>query len=143
MKSRRWLPRRRLLAALIPGAITYACDRARPLASFGPAAAAPQSAKDALPALCAASRCDRRIGSACLRALTARESSPDRLMRLILADLPKRGPDHWSPDALRLAVRTQSRADFRDGRIVAVDGWMLSLSEARLYALAELVAQSA
>jgi hypothetical protein len=44
-----------------------------------------------------------------------------------------------STGALAQAIGQRSRDDFRDGRIVIVDGWMLSLTETRLYALATLM----
>jgi hypothetical protein len=37
--------------------------------------------------------------------------------------------------ALRRSVGERSKDDFGHGRIVYVDGWMLSLTETRLYAL--------
>jgi hypothetical protein len=42
--------------------------------------------------------------------------------------------------ALLQAIRERSRVDFRVGKIVTVDGWMLSLTETRVYALAALLA---
>lgn len=44
-----------------------------------------------------------------------------------------------SAEWLPRAIRDRSRADFRDDRIVGVDGWMLSLTEVRVYALAALL----
>lgn len=46
-----------------------------------------------------------------------------------------RGTNHHTSHSLAQAIRRQSREDFRTGQIVKVDGWMLSLTEARLYAL--------
>ena len=52
------------------------------------------------------------------------------------------GGDRWSATALAQTLRERSRTDFHEGRIVNVDGWMLSLTETRVYALAALLSQS-
>jgi hypothetical protein len=44
--------------------------------------------------------------------------------------------------ALRRSVGERSQDDFDHGRIVYVDGWMLSLTETRLYALSTSLARS-
>jgi hypothetical protein len=89
----------------------------------------------------------RRIGEACLRALPAAERSAGRLSQLILDDLAARRADSGPPsppppppDALRQAISERSRSDFCDGRIISVDGWLFSLTEARVYAFAALTA---
>jgi hypothetical protein len=79
----------------------------------------------------------RTIGEACLKALPAVEASKGCLTRAIFGDMLDGGGGCWS--ALAQAIRERSRDDFRDGRIVTVDGWMLSLTETRLYALAALL----
>jgi len=43
---------------------------------------------------------------------------------------------------LAQAIKERSRTDFRDGRVVTVDGWILSLTETRVYALAALLNDS-
>jgi hypothetical protein len=42
------------------------------------------------------------------------------------------------PAALRALLQEQHRRDFEDGRTVAIDGWVLSRTEARLCAVAAL-----
>jgi hypothetical protein len=80
------------------------------------------------------------IGRACRRALPPAVGTPERLTGLILTDLP--AANRGSAPALAETLRARSRLDFRRGRIVSVDGWMLSLTEVRLYALAGLLRQS-
>jgi len=81
------------------------------------------------------------IGEACLDVLPAIENSEASLTRLILGEVRASGRDSLSVRALAHSIRERSRDDFRDGRVVTVDGWMLSLTETRVYALAALVAQ--
>jgi hypothetical protein len=84
----------------------------------------------------------RTIGEACLKALPAVEASKRYLSRAVFGDTQDGGGDCLSARALAQAIRERSRDDFRDGRIVIVDGWMLSLTETRLYALAALLASA-
>ena len=105
-------------------------DPARPI--FG---------SNAFAAWCSESGCPGRIGKACLKALPDIEASKASLRRLVLGDLRVAGGDCSSASALAQAVREQSRDDFRAGRIMTVDGWMLSLTETRVYALAALPQQ--
>jgi hypothetical protein len=128
--------RRGLIAAVL-GAALYPGSRAR---SAGAAGAAATSGQAALAAVCADLPRADAIGQACLRALPGGVASAEPLAALILADLPA-ASDRASGRTLATAVRQRSRDDFRDGRIVSVDGWMLSLTEARVYALAMLLAR--
>ncbi len=92
-------------------------------------------------ALCSEWSYPETIGKACLKALPAIESSKEALAWIILGDMQAERR-HWSSaSTLADAIRERSRDDFRGGRIVSVDGWMLSLTETRLYALAALVRQ--
>jgi hypothetical protein len=104
-------------------------DRAGPMAGYG-----------ALAELCSDLRCPETIRKACLRALPAAEVSREDLARLVLADVSSAAEGCTSAIALKHSVRERSRDDFREGRIVTVDGWMLSLTETRVYALAALLA---
>ena len=83
----------------------------------------------------------RPLGKACLEALPGIETSIASLTRLILDGMRATGGDRWSARALARAIRERGRDDFREGRIVNVDGWMLSLTETRVYALAALLSQ--
>lgn len=90
---------------------------------------------------CSGWRHPETIGKACLAALPAVEASQGSLARLLLGDAQTAGGDCSSARALAQAIRELSRDDFRCGRIVTVDGWMLSLTETRAYALATLLPQ--
>ena len=97
----------------------------------------------ALAAFCSALRSPQAIAEACLRVLPPSEASPGHLARLILADLSTTNcGDCTSVAALRHAVKERSQDDFGHGRIVYVEGWMLSLTETRVYALSALLAMS-
>jgi hypothetical protein len=47
-------------------------------------------------------------------------------------------PTQVDAPRLRAGIARQVRADFADGRVVRVDGWVLSVTEARLCGLAAL-----
>jgi hypothetical protein len=87
---------------------------------------------------CADLPCTDAISQACLRALPTDESSPQRLASLILGGMSSTSRRHLAAGTLHHAIRVQSRRDFARGDIVTVDGWMLSRTEVRLYALAAL-----
>lgn len=101
-----------------------------------------QSAYGTLAALCAELRCPQRLGEACLRALPVAEASAQQLAQVILAEIRGLGGDCGSVAALRDLARAHSQRDFGQGRMVNVDGWMLSRTEARLYALGMLLAKA-
>jgi hypothetical protein len=76
------------------------------------------------------------IGRACLRALPAAERSADAIAGALCTEVAL---DRALPAAIiRRRVNERVRRDFAAGAVVAVDGWFLSLTEARLYALAAL-----
>ena len=76
------------------------------------------------------------IGTACLRALPVIEASPDALARQIAADNFLGAGQCRSPAEVRGLLVGRIRRDFAKGEILSIDGWMLSATEARLYALA-------
>jgi len=124
----RAMPRRRgLIAAAIGGGAIWISGRSRSAIGSG-----------CLAALCSELRYFRTIGDACLEALPATENSRDALTRAILEDIWEADRDISSASALSRWIRERSRNDFREGRIVTVDRWMLSLTETRVYALAAL-----
>jgi hypothetical protein len=135
------MPFRRVLiaAALCGGAAwlskrtPFNAGRVRPLGAL--------TGADALAVLCAELRCPPAIGGACVQALPA-PNSEEVLARLILSDTVPSGTTFTSAYTLTRAVRERSRVDFRTGRIVTVDGWILSMTETRLYALATLLSQT-
>ena len=91
-------------------------------------------------AWCSRSSYPQALGNACLEALPATETSIASLTRLILDGMWATGGD-GSTRALAQTIRERSRKDFGEGRIVNVDGWMLSLTETRIYALGVLLSQ--
>ena len=105
-----------------------------------PLLAASVSGASVLAALCARWRCSRAIAQACLDVLPAGEASKDALTRIVLGELQTAGS---SVRTLARAIRARSRDDFRDGRIEIVDGWMLSWTETRVYALTALLGEAA
>jgi hypothetical protein len=133
------LSRRNLIAAAAGAAAALLGGRASFRAVDG---APPTSGYGALAALCSGLGCPEPIGKACLRALPAREASAAYLTRVIFAESASAGRDCTSARALRHSLRDQSRHDFEHGRTATVDGWLLSLTETRLYALAALLPPS-
>jgi hypothetical protein len=98
----------------------------------------PLSRDDALAALCSELGCSPAIGNACLRALTQDGTSPVDLWQRILDDI---SAEPGSPNAMMQRIGDRSRDDFRKGRIVLVDGWVLSLTETRVFALSAVLAE--
>jgi hypothetical protein len=139
MRLRAGLSRRRVMAlmAVLLSAEAIGFDRLVPFLAARGGRVRATAGHDGLAALCSDLRCPGALGKSCLRALPAVGTSPEQLERLILADMPEAG--NRSAMGLRHYLRAQSRRDFRDGRIVTVGGWMLSLTETRLYALAALL----
>ena len=134
------LRRRGLIAIVIGGGAAWFGAYVRLPATFrNPASTACDS--EGLLAWCSRLSHPQTLGKACLDALPVIETSIASLTRLILDGARATGGDRWSTSALAQAISDRSRDDFREGRIVNVDGWMLSLTETRVYALAALVPQ--
>ena len=93
-------------------------------------------------ALCSDLRCPGTVGKACLLAFSASESTRSSLARAILADVDRARRNRSASAVLAQAISERSRTDFRDGRVVTVDGWVLSLTETRVYALAALLREA-
>src|SRR5205085_2275870 len=81
--------------------------------------------------------CSERLGHACLRVLENREISSSNLAQLIIAELDLKAIDYSVP-RIRKGLRQRIGMDFEQMKIVDVDGWCLSLTETRLYAIAFL-----
>ena len=92
-------------------------------------------------ALCSDLRCPSLIANACLLALPPLDSTLSSLVVAILADARAPRRSLWASDKLADAIKERSCADFREDRIVSVGGWILSLTEARVYALAGLITE--
>jgi hypothetical protein len=80
----------------------------------------------------------RHVGRAYLE-VQPREADVPRLVVAILGDLATRLPHREIPGGtLARLLDERIRHDFAEGWLVSVGGWMLSRTEARLCALAEL-----
>jgi len=66
------------------------------------------------------------------------EASVTRLVCLICAEDSQPPPIGRNCQAIRDWACTKSRDDFRSGRVVEIQGWILSATEARLCALAAI-----
>jgi hypothetical protein len=66
------------------------------------------------------------------------EAGEPRLRRLLVESSPgwSRAQAAVDPEVLRTLARREARRDYAAGRVVSVGGWYLSLTEARLAALA-------
>lgn len=110
------------------------CFVVAPFAGLFPARAA--SAADGLTSLLQDRKAARMIG---LRTGLVERSDAGRsaLASAIRQSLgPDGGSDGTEPEALRQRVAAAVREDFAHGRTCLVDGWVLSVTEARLCALA-------
>lgn len=134
------LRRRSVIVAAISGAAAWLGGHVPlPATSRSPASLACDS--EGLLAWCLHLNHPQTVGKACLDALPAIETSIASLRRLILDGMWATGGDRLSSSSLAQTIRELVRNDFRGGQIVNVDGWMLSLTETRVYALAALVSQ--
>lgn len=126
--------RRRVLALLLPVAAWLIGRLLGPLRELARAAGA-DSLASRLMRLFRSPGSAARIGHAYLRQ-APREADERRLLALIC---PAGG--RWQTadtSRLRRMLARQQRDDFAQGRVVRVRGWLLSLTEARLCALAAL-----
>jgi hypothetical protein len=132
------ITRRRFLAsvtAIAASALVVETQPWRALVAF-----APVSLAERLAGLIAHRDSARAVGRAYLDGVPE-ESSVSRLVDRIAADLPegRRTVRDASEADLRQLLAASIRSDFEQDRIVEVDGWVLSPTEARLYALTALV----
>lgn len=138
MKCRPLLRRRTLLAAVSAGGAL----------GFGTAAGALGSRARpaeyaALAALCSRLDCPRSVGDVCRSALPPGDRAAPSLARSLIAALRAANGGRYPANALAPALRQLSQDDFQAGRVVDVDGWMLSVTETRLYALAAQLSPAA
>ena len=96
------------------------------------------SAAPIMPDMFTDPRAAERFGRAYLAAHPF-EEDPDRLMQRLAAALEsdEAEPPHGAEAMFMLLDRTVRR-DYAHGEVIVVDGWLLSRSEARLYALSVL-----
>lgn len=94
---------------------------------------------EVLAGLCLQLDCPERIGETCRQALPLAESTRSALMRILITEARAANDGQFPDEDLAPALRRRSGDDFHRGRVVSVNGWVLSLTEARLYALASLI----
>jgi hypothetical protein len=132
-------PSRRLFATLsLVGATLWYCKVRDAFACQKDAADSKLDGQLAgLTAMIAELACAERLGHACVRGLASSGRSARELVEFLLADL---GPatNYYSVRQLKNAVRKRIRKDFEEHKIVVIDGWLLSLTETQLYAIAFL-----
>ena len=92
-------------------------------------------------ALCSNLRCSTPMGKACQLDLPRAEANQSSLARRILADVASER--RLPPNRLAYAIANRSRNDFQEGKILRIDGWILFLTETRVYALAGLLSDPA
>jgi hypothetical protein len=73
-----------------------------------------------------------------LNALPKEENTGREIWNKILADALCETDPIKSPETMRRRIANRVRRDFAEGAIVDVDGWLLSVTEARVYALISL-----
>jgi hypothetical protein len=78
------------------------------------------------------------IGTACLNSLPQETSTTEQLANEILAAASCDTETMKSKETVRHQIANRVRDDFAQGAIISVDGWLLSLTEARVYALVTL-----
>ena len=82
----------------------------------------------------------RAIGQAYLKH-APQENDKERLIELL--SVVTRAPEDGAGDDAGRLLRGRIRQDFEEDRTVSVKGWMLSVTEARIYALAVFIGRDA
>ena len=82
------------------------------------------------------------IGTACLKSLPPNQCSLQQLTNAILAAAECDTETVKAKQALRHCIANRVRDDFAEGAVVSIEGWLLSQTEARLYALIVLSVRS-
>jgi hypothetical protein len=122
---------RRSVIAFLASAASWPCCRAA--SQLEPNQSLPQI----LASLIDNPRSASAIGAACLKSLPANENSIQQLTDAILTTGCDIEP-MTTKQAAKSRIVNQIRDDFAEGAVVNVDGWFLSVTEARLYALVAL-----
>jgi len=135
------ISRRGVLAAASAGAMACLSQFVSSIRSYSARISVGTDSND-LVALCSELGCPKSIGKACLLALPAPERALSSLSTAVLGRKGAPRRDRWSPHVLAQSIRERSRSDFQEGRVLSVNGWILALTEARLYALAALLSET-
>jgi hypothetical protein len=132
---------RRSINAVLTGAAAWLCNGAAlPLTPTQPDYA--NSSQRILVSLFENPRSAYAIGAACLKSLPPNGSSPQQLTNAILVAAEFGTETMTNKQAVRQRIANRVRHDFAEGAVVNIEGWLLSLTEARLYALAALNVKS-
>ena len=131
--------RRRLIrGAMILGIATI--DLMRPLRGWARASAPGHGIEAQLVGLIHSKQAATRVGSEYLRQ-RASEADRRKLTALLIRGMPRPNTfplTGFNTESLKSWLNTQQREDFYRGCIVDLQGWRLSVTEARLYALVAL-----
>ena len=123
---------RRSINALIVGATAWLCSRGA--LSFLPTT----TIKSLLLSILEKPGSAYAIGSAYLGSLPPHTRAADHLTNAIVCASGCDDETMRSKEALRKQISIRVRKDFAEGAVVIVAGWVLSETEARLYALAAI-----
>jgi hypothetical protein len=132
---------RRSVNAFLAGAAVWPCNMAAlQLAANKPDP--PKSLQHILLSLFENPRSAYAIGTACLKSLPPNQSSLQQLTNTFLAAAECDTGTMKTKQAVRQRIANRVRDDFAEGTVVSIEGWLLSLTEARLYALVALCVKS-
>ncbi len=139
MKREPSLGRRRFLVLAGFALAALGFGKLRAAAATPPATDAAQALARRIAALPGRRASARAVGRAYLER-QPEEAHVERLVASLIGDATSHEARCLidDPDALRRAVRARCRRDFADGELVAIGGWLLARSEARICALAHL-----
>ena len=97
-------------------------------------------AQDALISIFENSRSAYEIGSMCLKSMMVGAKTTEDLANAIIVATECDKEALKSMQTLRQRISNRVRNDFAEGAVINVEGWVLSVTEAHLYALAALAA---
>ena len=126
---------RRSINALIASVAAWPCSSALSLTVPNQSTT---SMRNMLLSLFENPRCAFAIGSAYLKSLPPGARAAERLTNAIILRTECEAEAMKCNRVLRGRVSSQVRKDFAEGAVVSVAGWILSVTEAQLYALAAL-----
>jgi len=100
-------------------------------------------AQDALISIFENSRSASEIGSMCLKSVMVGARTTEDLANAIIVATECDTEALKSMQTLRQRISNRVRNDFAEGAVINVEGWVLSVTEAHLYALAALATTAA
>jgi hypothetical protein len=132
---------RRSVNAFLASAVVWPCNRAG--SQLAPNQPEPLTPQHMLLSLFGNPRSASEIGAACLKSLPPDQNSRQQLTNTILGAAGCDIETMKARQAVKRRIANQVRYDFAEGIVISVDGWLLSLTEARLYALVALCSKPA